>query len=125
PGRGAAAGRQEGHHRRDPRAAAGQVALQPGDLGDELAVVLEVSVPRSERLLELVELVAAPLEPHGLCRFGGDAVLVPRDVPGDRYSDLARRARERDDARLRVAEALRDAADGPPVRARVEEVCRL
>src|SRR5262245_15128295 len=67
----------------------------------------------------------APLEPDRLRRLGADAVLVPREVPRDRYGELACVARKRDDARLRVAEALGDAADGAAVRARVEQVGRL
>ena len=98
------------------------VALEARDLRDEAALVLDVGVPRLEGLLELVELVAAALEPHRLRRVGADAVLVPREVPRDGDGDLAGVAGERDDARLRVAEALRDAADGAAVRAAVEEV---
>src|SRR5262249_48713884 len=96
--------------------------LEPGDRGDEPALVLDLRVPVLEALVELAELVAAPLEPHGLARVGADAVLVPRELPGDGHGQLAGGAGERDDARARLAEALRDAADGAAIGAAVEEV---
>ena len=49
----------------------GRRALEARDLGNEPALVLDVGVPRLERLLELVELVAAALEPHRLRRTRG------------------------------------------------------
>src|SRR5206468_52521 len=97
-------------------------ASEAGDLGDELAVVLEVRVPTFEGLLELFELVPAPLEADRLRRLGRHAVLVPRDVPGDGDREFARDSGEWNDARLRVAEALGDPADSPAVSTCVEEV---
>src|SRR5437899_9195930 len=64
----------------------------------------------------------APLEPDRLRRVGTDPVLVPRELPGDGHGELARGAGERHDARLRLAEALRDAADGAPVGTAVEQI---
>ena len=72
--------------------------------------------------LELVEVVAALGKPHRLGRLGADPVLVPGDLPGDRDDHLAADARERHDRDLRLAEALRDPGDRPPIGARVEEV---
>ena len=69
--------------------------------------------------------MAARLELHRLRRLGRDAVLVPGDVPGDRDHELLVHARERKDARPRLAEALRDSADRPAIVARVVEVGRL
>src|SRR6266545_1312135 len=70
-------------------------------------------------------MVAALREPDGLGRLGADPILVPRDVPRHRDDELAGHARERDDAHMRLAEALRDAADRAPVVARVEDFRRL
>ena len=95
-----------------------ELKLEPRDLGDEPALVLDVGVPLLEGRLELVELVAAPLEPDRLAGVGADAVLVPREIPRDRDGELTGRPGERDDARLGLAEALDDAADRAPVRAR-------
>src|SRR5438034_3913066 len=90
--------------------------LEAGDLGDEAALVLDLRVPVLEAVVELGELVAAPLEPYGLAGgIGAHAVLVPGQLPGNGHRELAGRARERDDARVRLADALRDAADGAPV----------
>ncbi len=93
--------------------------------GIEAAFVLDARVPRLECLLELLELVTAALEPHGLPRLGADPVLVPREIPRDRDCDLARVTGERDDARPRLAEALRDPSDRAAVGASVEEVGSL
>src|SRR5581483_1122571 len=95
------------------------------DLRDEAPLVLDVRVPLLERLLELVELVPAPFEPHWLRRLRADAVLVPGEVPRDGDRQLAGGPRERHDARTRLAEALRDPADGAAIGGAVEEVGRL
>src|SRR5262245_23299848 len=100
-------------------------ALQPGDLGYEAAVVLEACVPIGDARLELAELVAWLLQPHGLRRVECDAVLVPGEIPGDRDHDLGVDSRQRDDAGSRVAEALGDPGDRSPERARVEQICCL
>src|SRR5205814_10161383 len=52
-------------------------------------------------------------------------VLIPGDLPADRDHDLRVRARERDDADRRPAEAAREALDRPPVRTEVEQRRRL
>src|ERR671936_703713 len=103
----------------------GRQRSDAGDLRDEATLVLDARVPLLEGLVELVELVPAPLEPDRLRGVGADAVLVPGEIPGDRDRELAGVARERDDAGLRRAEALRDPADGAAVRAPVGEVRRL
>src|SRR5207247_5816509 len=51
-----------------------------------------------------------------------DAVLVPGDVPGHGHDQLTADAGKGHDARTRLAETLRDAADRPAVVARVEGV---
>src|SRR5262249_9598952 len=56
---------------------------------------------------------------------GSDAVLVPGDVPGDADDQLAADPRERNDARARRPEALRDPAHRAAVVARVEDVRSL
>src|SRR5581483_5725571 len=99
-----------------------RAALDLRDLGDETALVLDVRVPGLEAGLELVQLVAAPLQADGLARVRADAVLVPGQLPGDGDRELAGAAGERHDARRRLPEALGDAADGAPVGTRVEEV---
>jgi hypothetical protein len=43
-----------------------QNRLEPGDLGDEPTLVLDLRVPVLEALFELLELVAAPLEANRL-----------------------------------------------------------
>ena len=75
--------------------------------------------------LELGRVVAALLEPNRVLRVERDAVLVPRDVPGDRHDDLGVDAREDDDRDRGLAERLADPADGAPVLRRVEEIGRL
>src|SRR5260370_23498610 len=99
----------------------GGVASEGGDIGPEPAFPLDVGVPRLEGLLELLELVAATLEPHRLRRVRADAVLVPREIPRDGHRELAGVAGERDDARLGAAEALRDPADSAAACSPVEE----
>src|ERR671931_610782 len=84
-----------------------------------------MSVPVPVERVELAELVPALLEPDRLRKLGGDPVLVPGDVPGDRDHDLAADARQREDARVRRAEALGDARDGAAEVGLVEEVRRL
>src|SRR5438270_659406 len=95
------------------------------ELRDEPAHVHDPRVPGVEGRFELVQLVPAAFEANRLARVRRDAVLVPREVPGDRHGQLAGDAGQRNDARPRLAEALRDSSDGAPVRARVEEVCGL
>src|SRR5438876_1122829 len=75
--------------------------------------------------VELRELVAAVLKPDRLGELRRDAVLVPGDVPRDRDHDLAADAGERADARLRLAEALRDPGNRAPEIGLVEEIGRL
>src|SRR5829696_1142309 len=97
----------------------------PRDVGHEAAIVGQVRVPLLEARLEILEVVAALDEPERLRRIGRDPVLVPGDLPRDCDDHLAAYARERQDRRLRRAEALRHTGDRAPVRTRVEEVCRL
>src|ERR671935_3315860 len=99
--------------------------LEPLDLRNEAAVVLDPRVPALVARIELADLVPALGEPDGLRRVGRDAVLVPGDVPGDGHDELAADSRERDHAGARLAEALGDSADRAPVVARVEDVGRL
>src|SRR5205085_6312821 len=94
--------------------------LETSDFRDEAALVLDLRVPVLEAVVELVELVAAPLEPHRLGGVGADAVLVPGQLPGHGHGQLARRAGQRDDARARLSKALGDPADGAPVGAAIE-----
>ena len=82
-------------------------------------------VPPLVAAVEIAQLVAALGQPDRLRGLRRDAVLVPRDVPGDGDDELPHHAREGDDARARLAEALRDAADRAAVIARVEDVGRL
>src|SRR5437763_564032 len=72
--------------------------LRARDLGDNEEVVRELGVPVAEHRLELLRVVAALGEPDGLGGVGGDPVLVPGDVPGERDHDVAVHARQRDDA---------------------------
>src|ERR1051326_3691184 len=109
----------------DARAARVLATSNALNLRYEPAVVLDVRVPALERRVEIGDLVTALREPHRLRRVRQDAVLVPGDVPCDGDDELAAHARERDDRRARLAEALRDAADRAPVVARVEDVRRL
>src|SRR5512133_2002298 len=99
--------------------------LEPRDFRDHSSVRVDARVPGPKRRLELLELVPALGKPDGLRRLGEDSVLVPRDVPRDGDHDLGVHARQRDDARVGLAEALADAADGAAVGARVEEIRRL
>ena len=71
------------------------------------------------------QVLAALGEPNRLRRVGSDPVLVPGDLPRDRHDHLAADPRERDDRRLRRAEALGDAGDRAAVSARVEEIGRF
>src|SRR3954451_9870389 len=66
--------------------------------------------------------MASLLEADRLRELRSDPVLVPRDVPGDRDHDLAADTRERADARLGLAEALRDPGDRAAEVRLVEEV---
>src|SRR5438552_2539753 len=75
--------------------------------------------------VELRELVAAVLKPDRLGELRRDAVLVPGDIPRDRDHDLAADAGERADARLGLAEALRDPGNRAPEIGLVEEIGRL
>src|SRR2546421_5868625 len=70
------------------------------------------------------DLIVTGVQTCALPIFEADAVLVPRDVPGDRDHELAVHARERHDARPRLAEALRDPTDGEIGRASCREKCR-
>src|SRR5215204_5473528 len=99
--------------------------LEPRDFRDHPSVRVDARVPGAEGRLELLELVASFGEADRLRGLGKDAVLVPRDVPRDGDHDLGVHARERDDARVGLAEALADPADRPAVGARVEKVCGL
>ena len=51
------------------------------------AVFGQVRVPLGERGFELVGIVSALGEPDG-SGVGGDAVLVPGDLPGNRHDDV-------------------------------------
>src|SRR5437762_10108826 len=104
------------------RERAHRIALLPCDLRHDSAIHLDAGVPAPKGRLELLQLVAPLREPDRLRGLGQDAVLVPRDVPGDGDDDLAVHAREQHDARVGLAEALADAAYRPAVRARVEEL---
>src|SRR5215204_1462694 len=99
--------------------------LEPRDFRDHASVRVDARVPRAERRLELLELVASFGEADRLRRLGQNAVLVPRDVPRHGDHDLRVHAREWDDARVGLAEALADAANGPAIGARVEKICGL
>src|SRR5205823_3388214 len=99
--------------------------LIPLDGRNDAAVAGDACVPGGVGRLELVELEAALGEADRLTRVEADPVLVPGDVPGDRDHELAVHARELQDARAGLAEALRDPAHGAAKRARVEEVGRL
>src|SRR5438309_4662559 len=88
-------------------------------------MLVQVRVPVLVEGIELPELVAALLEPDRLGELWRDAVLVPGDVPGDRDHDLPADARERADARLRLAETLRDPRDRAAEIGLVEEIGRL
>src|SRR6185437_8457647 len=81
------------------------------DLRDEPAVRLDPCVPPLVAAVEIAELVAALGQPDRLRGLWRDAVLVPRDVPRNGDDELPHHAREGDDARARLAETLRDAAD--------------
>src|SRR3954452_7901395 len=94
-------------------------------LRDETAVGADLRVPGLVGVLELGELLPALGEAHRLRRVGRDAVLVPGQVPGDGDDQLVVDAGEVDDARLRRAEAPREALDRAPVGACIEEVGRL
>src|SRR5437588_7641709 len=99
--------------------------LEAFDIWDEPPVALDARVPALIGPVELGQLVPTLGQAHGLRRVRRHAVLVPGDVPGDRDDELAADARERNDARTRLAEALRDSPDRPAVVARVEDVSRL
>src|SRR5436190_17778326 len=107
------------------RERAHRIALQTRDLRHDASIHLDAGVPGPEGRLELGQLVAPLREPDRLRGLGQDAVLVPRDVPGDGDDDLAVHAREQHDARVWLAEALADSAHRTAVRARVEELGRL
>src|SRR5918999_946759 len=100
-------------------------ALKARDIRDDAAVVADFCVPIGKRRVELGELMTTLREPDGLRRVEGDAVLVPREIPGDRDHGLLVRAGERDDAGPRAAEALRDSAHRSPKARRVEQVGSL
>src|SRR6266511_2867952 len=97
-------------------------ALDARDVRNDAPVGFDARVPLLVATVELVELVPALDQAHGLRRVRSDAVLVPGDVPGNRDQELGVDARERYERSLRLAEALPDAADRPPVLTRVEEV---
>ena len=61
----------------------------------------------------------------GWRRLRRDAVLVPRDVPGERQHHLGVDAGERGDRGLRLAECLGDAGDRAPELGRVEQLGSL
>src|SRR6266508_360884 len=100
----------------------GRGYLNARDVRHEPAAHLDVRVPLLVPAVELVELMAALGEPDRLRRVGRDAVLVPGDVPGDRDHKLRIDAGEGDDRRLRLTEALGDAADRAAELAAVEQV---
>src|SRR5262245_24433480 len=95
--------------------------LQPRNVGNDPAVFLQVRVPFGEGGIELGGIVATLGEPDRR-RVGGDAVLVPGDVPGDRDDDVRVDARQRVNRDVRGPKALRDAADRAPVLRGVEPV---
>src|SRR5215211_1402373 len=103
----------------------GKRGLDAGYVGDYPAFGIHPGIPVLEEAVELAGLVATRLEPHRLRRFGGHSVLVPGDVPGDRDHELVVDPGQLQDARTWRAEALRDAADRPPVVAGVEDVRRF
>src|SRR5215213_7902341 len=92
------------------------------DVRHEATVALDARVPPGVALVDLVELVTALGEADRLRGVRRDTVAVPRDLPRDRDFDLRVDTGERHDRSLRLAEALRDAADRPPELAAVEEV---
>src|SRR3989440_6511663 len=104
------------------RRAASRRALVALDRRNDAAVSGDPRIPGSEGALQLVELEPALGQAHRLAGVEADPVLVPRDVPGDRDHELAVHAGERQDARPRLAEALRDPADSAAKWARVEDI---
>src|SRR5215203_7163676 len=70
--------------------------LELRDFRDHASVRVDARVPRAERRLELLELVASFGEADRLRRLGQNAVLVPRDVPRHGDHDLRVHAREWD-----------------------------
>src|SRR5713226_7415953 len=81
-------------------------ASEACELGHHATVRLEPRVPGRERRVDLVCVVAAFLEPHGLRRLRRDAVLVPGDVPREGEHHLAGHARKREDRDAWLAERL-------------------
>src|SRR5512132_2172951 len=99
--------------------------LDPRDIRNDTTFRVDPGIPALEERVELAWFVPAGLQPDWFRRLAGDAVLVPADVPGDRDHELLVHALELQDARARLAEALRDTADRPAVVTRGERVGSL